>query len=53
MAGVNVGAGKGRHTPDAIRQRGAIFHFQKQINRSTIENFGRYENYTTLAVEML
>ena len=51
MAGVNVGAGKGRHTPDAIRERGAIF--QKQINRSTIENFGRYEKYTTLAVEML
>ena len=31
-------------TPDAIQQRGAIFHFsQKQINRSTIENFSRYE----------
>ena len=30
-----------------------FFIFQKQINRSTIENFGKYEKYTTLAVEML
>ena len=30
-----------------------FFIFQKQINRSTIENFGRYEKYTTPAVEML
>ena len=30
-----------------------FFIFQKQINRATIENFGRYEKYTTLAVEML
>ncbi len=30
-----------------------FFIFQKQINRCTIENFGRYEKYTSLAVEML
>jgi hypothetical protein len=34
---------KGQHTLDAIRQRrrGAIFHFEKQINLSTIGNFGK------------
>ena len=39
------------HTPDAIRQRGAIFNFLK-ANKLVYENFGGYEN-RSLAVEML